>query len=273
MVNNSILTNPEAFVALRNLEQTNNRLATTQNRVSTGLKVTGAVDDASNFAIAQGIRGDIRALGAVTQGLNNSKGIGNVALAGATAVSDLLQDIRQKLTELANQGITTQQRSILSNDLNQLISQASNFVANAVFNNVNLLTGTTNIDTLSNLSGGTLRLTAQTDIGSSIRSLAVASLGNATQAQSVLANQYANLESVMNIALGQLGAEVRALNFQTDFLSAVTDATEEGLGNIVDADLARESAELTALQVRQQLGVQVLNIANQAPQILLGLFQ
>jgi flagellin len=275
MVNNSILTNPEAFVALRNLEQTNQRLATVQNRVSTGLKVTGAVDDASNFAIAQGIRGDIRALGAVTQGLNNSKGIGNVALAGATAISDLLQDIRQKLTELSNQGITTQQRTILTNDLNELMSQASNFVANAVFNNINLLTGTTNVDTLSNLNGGTLRLTAQSAVGVNIRSLASATAAatTATNAQSVLANEYGNLESVMNLALGQLGAEVRALNFQTDFLSAVTDATEEGLGNIVDADLARESAQLTALQVRQQLGVQVLNIANQAPQILLGLFQ
>jgi flagellin len=275
MVNNSIMTNPEAFVALRNLEQTNQRLATTQNRVSTGLKVTGAVDDASNFAIAQGIRGDIRALGAVTQGLNASKGIGNVALAGATAISDLLQDIRQKLTELSSQGITTQQRQILTNDLNELLSQASNFVANAVFNNVNLLTGTTNIDTLSNLSGGSLRLTAQTNVGVQIRSVAsvVASATTATNAQSILAIEYSNLESVMNLALGTLGAEVRALNFQTDFLSAVTDATEEGLGNIVDADLARESAQLTALQIRQQLGVQVLNIANQAPQILLGLFQ
>ncbi len=275
MVNNSILTNPEAFVALRNLEQTNQKLATTQNRVSTGLKVTGAVDDASNFAIAQGIRGDIRALGAVTKGINNSKGIGNVALAGATAISDLLQDIRQKLTELSNQGITTQQRAILTNDLNELLSQASNFVANAVFNNVNLLTGTTNIDTLSNLNGGTLRLTAQTNVGVQIRSVAaaVAAATTATNAQSVLANEYGNLESVMNLALGALGAEIRALNFQTDFLNSVTDATEEGLGNIVDADLARESAQLTALQVRQQLGVQVLNIANQAPGALLGLFQ
>lgn len=275
MVNNSIMTNPEAFVALRNLEQTNQRLATTQNRVSTGLKVTGAVDDASNFAIAQGIRGDIRALGAVTQGLNNSKGIGNVALAGATAISDLLQDIRQKLTELSNQGITSQQREILTNDLNELLSQASNFVANAVFNNVNLLTGTTNIDTLSNLNGGALRLTAQTNVGEQIRSVAnvVSTATTATNAQSILALEYSNLESTMSLALGALGAEVRALNFQTDFLSAVTDATEEGLGNIVDADLARESAQLTALQVRQQLGVQVLNIANQAPQILLGLFQ
>lgn len=281
MVNNSILTNPEAFVALRNLERTNSALATTQNRVSTGLKVTGAVDDASNFAIAQGIRGDIRALGAIQQGLNNSKGIANVALAGTTAISDLLQDIRQKLTELSNEGITSEQRDILTADFNELLSQAANFVTNAVFNGVNLLSvGSTDVATLANLNGGTLSLTAQSIVSTQIASLSGISANfssgqaqSATAAQSVIASEYARLESVINTALGQLGAETRALNFQTEFLSAVSDATEEGLGNIVDADLARESAELTALQVRQQLGTQVLNIANQAPQILLGLFQ
>src|SRR3546814_11527771 len=113
MSNNSILTNPEALVALRNLERTNRSLAITQSRVSTGLKVTGAIDDASNFAITQGIRGDVKALGAVVQGLNNAKGIAKVAIAGATSVSDLLQTIRQKLTELSNEGITTTQREIL----------------------------------------------------------------------------------------------------------------------------------------------------------------
>ena len=98
MANNSILTNPEALIALRNLARTNRTLATTQNRVSTGLKVTGAIDDASNFAIAQGIRGDIKALGAVVQGLNNAKGIAKVAIAGTTSISDLLQTVLQKLT-------------------------------------------------------------------------------------------------------------------------------------------------------------------------------
>ncbi len=272
MVNNSILTNPEALVALRNLERTNIQLSETQNRVSTGLRVTGAVDDASNFAIAQGIRGDIRALDAIRQGLNNSKGIANVAIAGATGVSDLLQDIRQKLTELSNEGITSQQRTILTNDFGQLVSQARNFVTNAVFNGVNILNTTTGLNTLSNLAGGTLTLRAR-DLNATLNSLGAASVSTASVAQAVIAAQFDNLQSVVNIALGELGADARSLNFQTEFLNAVSDATEEGLGNIVDADLARESARLTALQVRQQLGVQVSNIANQAPQILLGLFQ
>ena len=271
-VQNSVLTNPASFVALRNLNAINRDLDTTQNRVSTGLKVTGAIEDASNFAIAQGIRGELRALDAVMQGLNNAKGIGNVAIAGATGISNLLQDVRQKLTELSNEGITTQQRTILTNDFAQLLSQAANFVVNASFNGVNLLeSGSTSINTLSNLAGGTLTLSAQ-NLRTRLTSLAAATLSTATLAQAAIAAEYANMESTIGVALGSLGAEVRALNLQTSFIEQIRDATDEGLGNIVDADLARESAELTALQVQQQLSVQTLSVANQRPQTLLGLF-
>ena len=281
-MSNSIITNPEAFVALRNLERTNEKLSKTQERLSTGLKVTSATDDASNFAIAQGVRGDVRALGAITQGLNNSKGIGEIALAGVTAISDLLQDIRQKLTELANGGLTTAQRVIVKADFDKLMSQAYGFVSNSNFNGRNLLiSDATNVNTISNLNGTNLTLTARSGPGSGvthlIRSLAAASLGttgaatDSVNAQSVIVAQYSALETEINTSLGALGAEIRALKFQTDFLTTVNDSTEIGLGNIVDADLARESAELTALQVRQQLGVQVLGIANQQPQILLNL--
>jgi flagellin len=273
-VQNSINTNPGSFVALRNLNSVNRQLDTIQNRVSTGLKVTGALDDASNFAIAQGIRGELKAIGAVTQGLNNSKGIGKVAIAGATGISDLLSTVRQKLTELSNDGITTQQRQILTSDFNQLLSQAANFIDNAVFNGVNLLDTAAvspDVATLSNLTGGTLTLSGQ-DLRTQTLSLAAATVNSATAAQAVIANQYANLESVVNAALGSLGAEVRALELQTSFLEQISDATEEGLGNIVDADLARESAKLTSKQVQQQLSIQTLGIANQRPQTLLGLF-
>ena len=158
---NSILTNPSAFTALRTLNGINKNLDITQNRVSTGLRVSGALDDAANFAIAQGIRGELRGFDAVTQGLASAKGIGEVAVAGTTGVSNLLQDIRSTLTQLSNEGITTQQRTILTNDFNELLSQAANFLANSSFNGVNLIDpGGTNINTLSNLAGGTLTLTA-----------------------------------------------------------------------------------------------------------------
>lgn len=273
-IQNSILTNPSAFTALRTLNSINRGLDTTQNRVSTGLKVSGALDNASSFAIAQGIRAELSGIDAVTQGLNNAKGIGNVAIAGVTGVSNLLSDIRGKLTELANEGITTAQRTILTSDFNELISQAANFIANASFNGVNLIeSGAGSVNTLANLSGGTLSLTAQSAVTTQVSGIATATLGTATNAQSVIANEFSNLESVVNTALGSLGAEVRALNLQTQFLEQIRDATEEGLGNIVDADLARESARLTSLQVQQQLSTQTLGIANQRPQSLLGLFR
>ncbi|MBO6559997.1 MAG: hypothetical protein JJ959_05645 [Nisaea sp.] len=273
-IQNSILTNPSAFTALRTLNSINRGLDTTQNRVSTGLKVSGALDNASSFAIAQGIRAELSGIDAVAQGLNNAKGIGNVAIAGVTGVSNLLSDIRGKLTELANEGITTAQRDILEADFNELVSQAANFIANASFNGVNLISsGAGSVNTLSNLAGGTLSLTAQSAVTTQVGNIATASLATATNAQSILANEFSNLESVVNTALGSLGAEVRALNLQTQFLEQIRDATEEGLGNIVDADLARESARLTSLQVQQQLSTQTLGIANQRPQSLLGLFR
>jgi len=274
-VQNSIKTNPGVFVALRTLNSVNRNLDVSQNRVSTGLKISGALDDASNFSIAQGIRGELKAIGAVTQGLNNAKGIGKVAIAGTTAVSDLMQNIRTKLTELSNEGITTAQRDILNADFDQLLSQAANFIDNATFNGVNLLdTGgiSADINTLSNLDGGTLTLSAQ-DLRTEIAALAAATPADAAAAQAVLTTEYEDLESTVNTALGALGAEVRALDLQTSFLEQISDATEEGLGNIVDADLARESARLTALQVQQQLSVQTLGIANQRPQSILGLFR
>ena len=95
---NSLNTNVGALVALSNLNTVNSRLDQVQDRVSTGLKVIGAVDNASSFAIAQGIRGDVKAYGAVSQGIANAKGLTTIALAGATAISDLLGDIQAKIT-------------------------------------------------------------------------------------------------------------------------------------------------------------------------------
>lgn len=274
MAMNSVVTNSSAFVALRNFNNISRDLDNTQNRVSTGLRVSSAIDDSSNFAIAQGIRTELKAISAVNQGLNNTKGVGKVALAGATGISNLLGDIRAKLTEMGNSGVTTVQRNILSADFNELMSQAGNFITNANFNGINMLTDSAaNVATLSNLSSGTLTLGAQ-DLQTTTEALAATMTANtAGAAQTVITTQFAALEEAVNTALGALGADVRALELQTDFLNDISDATEEGLGNIVDADMGRESARLTALQVQQQLSVQTLGIVNQSPQTLLGLFR
>ena len=273
-LNNSVFTNASAFTALRSLNKINQRLDTTQGRVSTGLKVASSLDDASAFAVAQGIRGEIRALDSVIQGLNNSKAVGKVAVAGATAVSNLLIDIRQKLTELANSSISASQRTIIQNDFAELVSQAANFVANATYNGFELLTsGATSVNTLANLGGGQLALTAQPNVKLLINSLAAGTTATAVNAQSVISIQFTNLQTAVASALGTIGAEVRALEQQTGFLEELRDTTQIGLGNIVDADLARESAKLTSQQIQQELSVQTLSIANTRPNTILSLFR
>ncbi|MBT5265898.1 MAG: flagellin [Rhodospirillaceae bacterium] len=270
---NSAITNPGALTALRTLNGINRSLDQTQNRISTGLRIANAIDDSSNFSIAQGIRAEIGAFGAITQGLNTGQGVGKVALAGTTGLSNLLTDVRAKLTELSNEGITTSQRSVLQNDYNKLISQAAAFITNSTFNGLNLIeSGAANVNILSNLSGNTLTLTAQ-DLRTQTNSLGGATLATATNAQSVISNEFTNLESSVNVALGSLGSEIRALVLQNLFIVDLVDVQTEALGSIVDADLARASARLTALQVQQQLSVQTLGIANQRPQALLPLFE
>ena len=273
-INNSVFTNASAFTALRSLNKINQRLDTTQGRVSTGLKVASSLDDASAFAVAQGIRGEIRALDSVIQGLNNSKAVGKVAVAGATAVSNLLIDIRQKLTELANSSISASQRTIIQNDFAELVSQAANFVANATYNGFELLTSDAgSVNTLANLGGGQLALTAQPNVKLLINSLAAGTTATAVNAQSVISIQFTNLQTAVASALGTIGAEVRALEQQTGFLEELRDTTQIGLGNIVDADLARESAKLTSQQIQQELSVQTLSIANTRPNTILSLFR
>lgn len=168
----SIRTNPEALTALRNFQAAGADQARAGRIISTGLKVQGAKDDASNFAIAQGLRGDVRAIKAVVQGLNNAKGIAKVALAGATAVSNLMQDIQQKITEGANEGNTAQQQSILQNDYAEMVAQMRQILENSEFNGVNVVIETAipfnlvigqvnDVDVLANLQGGTLRVNGQ----------------------------------------------------------------------------------------------------------------
>jgi flagellin len=266
---NSVNTNIAAMVALRNLNTTNESLNKTQDRVSTGLKVIGAKDDASSFAIAQGIRADIKAYAAVDQALANGKGIGDVAIAGATQISNLLTDMKKKAIEGMNSGNTPSQQSILAADFAAMKTQFVTFLSNATYNGKNLLQSTaTDAVVISTISGGTLTITSQAAIGN----LSFGALTSTTTATSALVDVNAAI-TVVGTALGDLGSDVNALKFQQDFNKTVSDAVTEGLGSIVDADLAEESAKLQALQVKQQLGVQALSIANGSPQILLSLFR
>jgi len=268
----SINTNVGALIALRNLNSTSFNLDITQNRVSTGYKITGPKDDASNFSIAQGLRADLKAFDAVQQGLASARGIVTAAIAGATSVSDLLGDIKKKAIEASNPANTSNQQSILSNDFNSMIAQLNTFISNAVYNGRNLISsGSASVAITSTITGGQLTISNASALGG-VSTALTGGVGNTTGALALISTIDAQT-LVVGTALGSLGASSKDVEFLSTFTQTLADAITEGLGALVDANLAKESANLQALQVKQQLGVQALGIANQRPQTLLALFR
>ena len=273
MAQNSINTNVSAYVALQNLNSVNDRLDTIQNRVSTGLKVNSAVDDASSFAIAQGTRGNLKAYEAVSQGLSNARGVATVAMSGATSISDMLGDIQKKITEGQNAGNSTEQQSILNADFVNLVTQINTFIVNSSYNGRNLLSNASaSLNVIGNVDGTTLTVRSNSAFAPTAVNLGAQNISSTVAATKAISALFLAVTSI-NSVLGNLGADTRTLNNQDIFISKLVDATLEGLGSIVDVDMAQESARLQALQVQQQLSVQTLGIANQRPQVLLSLFR
>jgi flagellin len=281
-MNNSILTNTGAMVALTNLNLINSNLKTTENRVSTGLDVSSAQDNASVFAVAQGLRANVKAYDAVGTALSGSQGVISVATSAATSVSNSMADIKTTLTQLSDDSLTTTQRSYYNNDLASLVNQVqSSFVQGATYNGVNLLNSTTNISVIADVNGNTISYGGTTDNLSSAMTTFIAQVTAemlATSGATALgmingAGAWDTFNNAVNAVLDNLGSVNRSLSDQITFNQSVSDATTTGLGALVDADLAKESANLTALQTQQQLATQTLSIANQAPQAILSLFK
>jgi flagellin len=273
----SVHTNTAAMIALQNLNKTNSEMQTTQNRINTGLKISGSKDNAAIYAVAQGMRADITALGAVQSGLDRASTIGDVALAAGEAVSDLLVQMREKSTAAMDPSLDTFSRQAYDADFKALLDQVRVIMENAEFDGANLLNGsiTGGIEFLADADAvRTVTLKSQDlTFGSAIMTLAAsASLGTVTLAAAASTTIATSLENV-NQALANLGSDVKKMEAHSGFVTRLRDALTEGVGNLVDADLAVESARLQALQVKQQLGVQALSIANSQPQIILSLFQ
>ncbi|MDI1325410.1 MAG: flagellin [Brevundimonas sp.] len=272
----SVNTNTGAQIALQNLNATNASLSQVQNRINTGKSVSSAKDNGAIWAIAQGQRADIGALGAVKQSLDRGIAAVDVALAAGETVSDLLLQLKEKALAATDASLKTSARAALNEDFKALRDQIATVTGNAEFNGVNLLkTGATGFQALANVTG-----TSSLTVGAEVLALGGANVTIATtQSIDTLTKAAASLTAVstsidkVSASLARLGTKSKALSTHLTFVGKLSDALEAGVGNLVDADLAKESAKLQALQTKQQLGVQALGIANQTPQLVLSLFR
>lgn len=277
MALNSVNTNMGAMIALQNLQVSNNELATVQNRISTGKAVSSAKDNGAIWAIAQGQRAEIGALNAVKDSLNRGQSAVDVSLAAGESVSDLLIQLKEKALAATDKSLTTSARSNLNEDFKAIRDQIATVVTNAKFNGVNLIdnsTGTAGYKALSNTTGSTIKVAGENLSlgGANVTVAATTTIGTATLASTALGLVNASIDKV-SASLARLGTGSKSFSTHLTFVGKLQDALESGVGNLVDADLAKESARLQALQTKQQLGVQALSIANSSTSILLGLFR
>jgi flagellin len=287
----SILTNYGAMVALQNLQATQSALTNTQNQISSGLKVSTAKDDASSWTIATTMKSNIASLNQVSQDLGNADSILGTAVSGANQIASLVAQIRTKVASFTD---TSQNPTAIQSEVTQLANQIDATVKSSSFNGQNLLDGTagagagltflaaTNNDYSAGGSSTTIATGSSIDLSSAsanatvsafktlVTGLAAAITSPATQDTALqTVDQFSQL---VNSQAAQFGAVQQNVESQQTFVNNLATSMTQGVSNMVDADMTKESARLSALQTQQQLGTQALSIANQAPQLILKLF-
>jgi flagellin len=272
----SINTNVGAMVALQNLNSTSSELMSTQNRISTGLKVGSAKDNGAAYAIAQTQRATVTSLDAVKDSLSRGASVVDVAISAGSAVSDMLTQLKEKALAASDTSLDTTSRTALNNDFVSIRDQIKKTLDNATFNGINLIGDTpVAITALANADGSSVITVAAQDmtVGGSIITMSSAStFSTATAANALLSDIDTSISNV-SAALAKLGTSSKALENHATFVGQLQDSITQGVGNLVDADMAKESAKLQALQTKQALGVQALSIANQSTSIALSLFR
>ena len=275
----SVNTNKPAMIALQALNRNSEQLNASQNRINTGLKISGAKDNASVYAIAQAQRADISALDAVKMSLDRAGSIADVAIAAGESISDLLNELKEKVISAKDASLDTLSRDAINSNFQSILRQIQQVIDSAAFDGANLLNGTispglaflTDADAAGSITISS-QLLAMGVTGTALTLTMADNVSTVTAADAVLIQLEASMKGV-NTALANLGAEARQVDAHKGFVAKLADVLTSGVGNLVDADLAKEAARLQALQVQQQLGAQALSIANESPQIVLQLFR
>ena len=272
----SVNTNAGALTALQNLTATASQLQQTQSEVSTGLAVSSPQDNGAIWAIAQNERGTSGSLNSVVQSLQRSQSTVQVATSAGTSVSNLLNQLKSISLSASDTSLDATSLAAYNTQFKSVLGQITQVVNNSDFNGVNMIkSGGTTLNALATGSGGTLTVAAQ-DLslgGANMGTLAAtSSIGTVTLAGAMVATVQTAITNV-NAALGDLGTGATALQNQLTFVQNLQDTLDTGVGNLVNANMGKESAQLTALQTKQQLGIQALSIANQSSSVLLSLFR
>ena len=309
----SLNTNVAAMTALLTLTQTNKSLTEVQSRISTGFRVADASDNAAYWSIAATMRSDNAAMSTVQDALGLGAAMVDVAYTGVNSAIKVVDQIKSKLVASRQPGIDrTKIQSEIRELQSQLrgIADSATFsgenwlsvdsgdpgynATKSIVSSFSRTGGVVEIGVITidlantklfdaNDQSGILDAQSTTTNGAVIYSVAGATDGFDISTLTDSVADLQDLEEIIGIVDGSissmtdaatsLGAAKARIGIQQNFVKSLMDAVTRGVGQLVDADMNEESTKLQALQVKQQLGVQALSIANTSSQAILRLFQ
>ncbi len=292
----SILTNTGAMVALQTMRGINKEMGTVQNQISTGMKVGTAKDNAATWAIASVMRSDVAGLKSVAENLELGRSTISVARVATESIAELMNEVKEKL--LAAGDLTNDDsKEKLETDIANIADQIDTMIRSASFNGVNLIGQVADTGDFEAITDGeldiisSLKRNASGELSTETITVATVDLGQFTPdggtvnsiGEHLKALDFTDidedleaLEELMTAVINasaDFGSKEKQIEIQANFVSKLTDALNQGIGSLVDADMEEASAKLQALQVQQQLGIQAMSIANQQPQNILSLFR
>lgn len=303
----SILTNPTAMTALRTLQQTNTQLAQVQDRVSTGFRVAEAKDNAAYWAIATTMRSDHKALSTVQDALGLGAAKVDVTYTALKTAISVVDEIKSKIVAAREPGVD---KTKIQDEITALQEQLRSTAGSASFSGENWLSvdsGAANYVQVKSIVSSFTRTSAGVQVQTIDIDTSTLELYDAADQSGIADSEFTttgsgavtvsvdtlditatgldnvdidDMISAVDSRLQQLtataseaGAAKKRISLQTDFVGALLDSIEMGIGTLVDADMTKESTRLQALQTQQQLGIQALSIANSSAQNILSLFK
>jgi flagellin len=280
---NSVVTNTGAMIALESLDKTNSSLAAVQKQVSTGFRVADATDDGAAYAVAQSVRSTVGALTSANQQLGSVQGLLSTTQSGLNDISNTMSSMRDVLVKLADSTVQGNERTQYEDQYTSLLGNVQSFIQDANYSGKTLIgniTGSSgtfgSVAVVRNENAATYGIATfgGSELFASIAFTTTQMNGASTIAALISATgTFLNQQNAVGTALNSIGSSANYVNNQISYNSNKIDALNSGIGSLVDADLAKESALLQSLQIQQQLGTQALTLANQAPQTLLSLFK
>ncbi len=270
-----INTNVQAMGSLRTLQDTNSMLGWRQMRLSTGSRLNRAEDDTAGYGIAKKLQAKVRGQAQALANIGDAKGMLTVAEGSLNTNRDILQNMKEKAVQAANDTMGTNERTAIKSELDALAAEIDDIIGDAEFNGTSLFSSgaqTSFTYQVNAESGDTFAATVAT-MGTTtlVVTAGVLNVTSAAVAATTLTNVDAAIQSVAN-AVSKVGDSQKRLTYKEQNLSISMNNYEAARSRIADADFAREQMEIVKLQILQQTGTASLAQANSAPQAVLSLF-